>query len=56
MGKKIILIDGGPRKNMNTAKMIEAFAEGVIVVGLYVYFLVHGYATVIFPFTIMADR
>ncbi len=27
--KKIIVIDGGPRKTMNTAKMIEAFVKGV---------------------------
>ena len=27
--KKIMIIDGGPRKNMNTAAMVEAFAEGV---------------------------
>ncbi len=27
--KKIFIIDGGPRKNMNTAQMIEAFAKGV---------------------------
>lgn len=26
--KKIMIIDGGPRKNMNTAAMVEAFAEG----------------------------
>ena len=26
--KKIIIIDGGPRKGMNTAQMIEAFIEG----------------------------
>ena len=26
--KKIMLIDGGPRRNMNTAAMAEAFAEG----------------------------
>lgn len=26
--KKIVIIDGGPRKNMNTAAMAEAFAEG----------------------------
>ena len=26
--KKIMIIDGGPRKGMNTAKMIEAFIEG----------------------------
>ena len=27
--KKIMIIDGSPRKNMNTAAMIEAFANGV---------------------------
>lgn len=27
--KKIVIIDGGPRKTMNTAAMIEAFTEGV---------------------------
>ena len=26
--KKIIVIDGGPRKNMNTAKLLQRFAEG----------------------------
>ena len=26
--KKIMIIDGGPRKNMNTAAMVAAFAEG----------------------------
>ena len=26
--KKIMIIDGGPRKNMNTAVMLEKFAEG----------------------------
>ena len=26
--KKIIIIDGGPRKNMNTAKLLQNFAEG----------------------------
>ena len=26
--KKIMVIDGGPRKNMNTAAMCEKFAEG----------------------------
>lgn len=26
--KKIMMIDGGPRKNMNTARMVEKFAEG----------------------------
>ena len=27
--KKIIIIDGGPRKNMNTAKLLQKLAEGV---------------------------
>lgn len=27
--KKIMIIDGGPRKTMNTAAMVEAFAKGV---------------------------
>ena len=27
--KKIIIIDGGPRKNMNTARLLESLAEGV---------------------------
>ncbi len=26
--KKIMIIDGGPRKNMNTAKLLQKFAEG----------------------------
>ena len=26
--KKIIIIDGGPRKNMNTARLLESLAEG----------------------------
>ena len=26
--KRIIIIDGGPRKNMNTAKLLQSFAEG----------------------------
>ena len=26
--KKIIIIDGGPRKAMNTAQMLQQFAEG----------------------------
>ena len=26
--KKIIIIDGGPRKNMNTAKLLQSFAKG----------------------------
>ena len=27
--KKIIIIDGGPRRNMNTAQMLQKFAEGI---------------------------
>jgi multimeric flavodoxin WrbA len=27
--KRIIIIDGGPRRNMNTAQMLQKFAEGV---------------------------
>ena len=26
--KKIMIIDGGPRKGMNTAQMVDAFIEG----------------------------
>lgn len=26
--KNIIIIDGGPRKNFNTASMLQKFAEG----------------------------
>ncbi len=33
MGKKIMIIDGGPRKGMNTAQMLEAFARGVTSLG-----------------------
>ncbi|NLV52821.1 MAG: flavodoxin family protein [Bacteroidales bacterium] len=29
MMKKIFIIDGGPRKNMNTAQMVESFTKGV---------------------------
>jgi len=29
MTKKIIIIDGGPRRNMNTAQMAASFAEGI---------------------------
>jgi multimeric flavodoxin WrbA len=29
MSKKIMIIDGGPRKNMNTAQMIDKFIDGV---------------------------
>lgn len=28
--KKTIIIDGGPRRNMNTAQMLQKFAEGVL--------------------------
>ncbi len=31
--KKIMIIDGGPRKNMNTAQMLQKFAEGARSVG-----------------------
>ena len=31
--KKIIIIDGGPRKNFNTASMLQQFAEGATSVG-----------------------
>ena len=31
--KRIIIIDGGPRKNMNTAKLLQSFAEGAKSVG-----------------------
>ena len=31
--KKIMIIDGGPRRNMNTAGMLQAFAEGVASAG-----------------------
>ena len=31
--KKIMIIDGGPRKNMNTAQMVEKFAEGATAAG-----------------------
>ena len=27
--KKIVIVDGGPRKNMNTAQLLQRFAEGV---------------------------
>ena len=33
MGKKIMIIDGGPRKNFNTASMLQKFAEGAKAVG-----------------------
>ena len=31
--KRIIIIDGGPRKNMNTAELLHSFAEGANSVG-----------------------
>ena len=31
--KKIVIVDGGPRKNMNTAQLLERFAEGAKSVG-----------------------
>lgn len=31
--RKIIIIDGGPRRNMNTAQMLRKFAEGALSVG-----------------------
>lgn len=31
--KKIIVIDGGPRRNMNTAKLLQRFIEGAKSVG-----------------------
>ena len=30
MAKKIMIIDGGPRKNLNTASMLQKFAEGTM--------------------------
>ena len=35
--KKIIIIDGGPRRNMNTTGMLQAFADG-LVLGSPIYF------------------
>ena len=32
--KKIIIVDGGPRKNFNTAAMLQKFADGVNAAGL----------------------
>lgn len=31
--KKIVIVDGGPRKNFNTASMLQKFAEGAMSVG-----------------------
>ncbi len=31
--KKIVIVDGGPRKNMNTAQMLQRFAEGAKSIG-----------------------
>ena len=28
--KSVVIIDGGPRKNFNTASMLQKFAEGVM--------------------------
>ena len=33
MTQKIMIIDGGPRKNFNTASMLQKFAEGALSVG-----------------------
>ena len=33
MAKKILIIDGGPRKNFNTSSMLQKFAEGAMSVG-----------------------
>ena len=30
--RKIMIIDGGPRKNFNTASMLQKFAEGAALV------------------------
>ena len=34
--KKIIIIDGGPRRNMNTAQMLQKFVEGAQSVGEHI--------------------
>ena len=31
--KKIVIVDGGPRKDMNTAQLLQRFAEGAKSVG-----------------------
>ena len=31
--KKIVIIDGGPRRNMNTSQLLQRFAEGAMLVG-----------------------
>ncbi|MBQ1201759.1 MAG: flavodoxin family protein, partial [Alistipes sp.] len=31
--KKIVIVDGGPRKGMNTAQLLQRFAEGAMSVG-----------------------
>ena len=31
--KMIVIVDGGPRKNMNTAQLLQRFAEGAKSVG-----------------------
>ena len=32
--KKIVIVDGGPRKNMNTAQLLQRFADGHEMVGV----------------------
>ena len=53
--KKIVIVDGGPRKNMNTAQLLHRFAEGAKSVGedvevksvrLYVGQGLHGVETI----------
>ena len=31
--KKIVIVDGGPRRDMNTAQLLQRFAEGAKSVG-----------------------
>lgn len=31
--KKLVIIDGGSRKNFNTASMLQKFAEGAMSIG-----------------------
>ena len=35
--KKIVIVDGGPRKNMNTAQLLQRFAEIVFIITIYGY-------------------
>ena len=32
--KKIVIVDGGPRRDMNTAQLLQRFAEGAKSVGV----------------------